>query len=386
MKWLTSNLLLLLIPGLLLVFGSFVRVRPSVVKPDWRILGVGLALLVVCAVGAVQVFFGTPGQVDTIVEKPSDNKPVIPRSALDRLRLPWSTNSVADWPAAETLADISQIAYLPPHEAEKSYRELGFTTVMPVVQSSMIGYVITGEDVTVVAFRGTDFAELSDWLTNLRQTTAETPHGRVHKGFFNAYKSMKSQVNAILHERNTKHLWVTGHSLGGALALVCAYDLEAVEQRELAGVITFGQPMVAQQEFADYIDHLLVGRYARFVNRSDIVPKVPSSHVACGSLVWFTEHGLERSVAKLMVYGAAADSPDTALPVAGARGDVEITPLTDAEFEAFQQQLRQEKAERDELSEGVVMSSGLISSAIDDHSMTLYLHKIRTLLGITPVP
>jgi hypothetical protein len=254
---------------------------------------------------------------------------------------------------------------------------------MPVVQGSMIGYVITGEDVTVVAFRGTDFTEVSDWLANLGRSSIDTPHGLVHKGFYDAYQSMKFQVDAILKERNTKHLWVTGHSLGGALALVCAYDLSEVEQQQLNGVITFGQPMVARQKFADYIDTLLARRYARFVNRDDIVPKVPPSHVACGSLVWFTDDGLRRSKVKHKVYGASEPKVLPDPPAVAFKDEAEITPLTEAEFKALQAKLKAENAEKERLPEGTPIKYQAAASAVDDHSMWLYLDKIRKLLGIT---
>jgi hypothetical protein len=298
--------------------------------------------------------------------------------------LNWNSNFVADWPAAETLAEISQTAYEPPCEAEKSYHALGFSKVMPVVQGSMIGYVVSGEDVTVVVFRGTDFAEVSDWLANLDRSAVETPHGQAHKGFYNAYQSMKSQVTAILKERDTTHLWVTGHSLGGAIALVCAYDLVDIEKRQLDGIITFGQPMVARQQFATYLDSLLLGRYARFVNREDIVPKVPPSHVACGSLVWFTDTGIRRSKIKRLLYGApgAGEAEDKA--VRGTGDDAEIRPLSDAEFQELQAKLKAENAAKERLPEGTPKTYQAAPRLIDDHYMSHYLDQIHRLLGIDP--
>lgn len=392
MKWLTSNLLLLSVLAVICVivfFASFVRVR--FVKPNWIVFWIGAALLAVVVVGVVQVIRNPAGHVEIVDEEEHDGPlPEIPSTALERLRLDWNSQVVAHWSASETLADISEIAYQPPHEAKRLYEALGFTEVMPVVQGSMIGYVLTGEDVTVVAFRGTDFNEVSDWIANLGRSSTETPHGPVHRGFYLAYQSMKSQVDAILTERNTTHLWITGHSLGGALALVCAYDLEEVEQRHLNGIITFGQPMVARQQFADHIDTLLVGRYARFVNRDDIVPKVPPSHVACGSLVWFTDEGVKRSKIIEVAYGAA--NPDEApvpvgdAPVGDAGEEAEIQPLTDAEFEALQAKLKAENAEAERLPEGtpIMTYQATAASLIDDHSMWLYLDRIRTLLGLTP--
>ena len=90
-----------------------------------------------------------------------------------------------------------------------------------------------------------------DWLINIDEVAAPTPHGGIHRGFYSAYQSLESQISAILAQTRPKYLWVTGHSLGGALALVCAYDLIENKKVALNGVITFGQPMVADKPLAD---------------------------------------------------------------------------------------------------------------------------------------
>ncbi|OYW23337.1 MAG: hypothetical protein B7Z55_03640 [Planctomycetales bacterium 12-60-4] len=150
MKWLTSNLLPLSILAaicLIVFLATFVRVR--FVKPNWIMFGIGATLLAVVGIGFMQIIRNPAGQVETVDEEEHDGLlPEIPKTALERLRLDWNSQNVANWSASETLADISEIAYQPPHEAERSYQALGFTKVMPVVQGSMIGYVITGPDRT----------------------------------------------------------------------------------------------------------------------------------------------------------------------------------------------------------------------------------------------
>jgi len=382
MTWVTSNLLPLGIVAMVLIVGSFARFDFEARKPNKLAMGGGLALLLLVLIGVYQVTFGTPGQEDVVDEDRTDIVvPDLESTALERLRKSWDSEDVANWPAAETLAQLSDIAYQPPHEAITSFAALGFDQTMPVVQGSMIGYVVSGEDVTVIVFRGTDFTEVSDWLANIGRSATDTPHGAVHSGFFNAYQSMKGQVDAILEERDASHLWVTGHSLGGALALMCAYDLEANEDRQLDGLITFGQPMAARQEFAEYVDDLMIGRYARFVNRDDIVPRVPPSHVACGSLVWITDSGVKRSKKKRVVYGAPTGS-ESGVPTASPEA-VEIKPMDDSEFEALQQNLKaQQNAEVQRLPDGTPIVAYQSSSLIDDHSMWLYLDEIRKLFGI----
>jgi hypothetical protein len=56
----------------------------------------------------------------------------------------------------------------------------------------------------------------------------------------------------------------------------------------------------------DYmIDDKLLGRYDRFVNRNDMVPRIPPSYRPCGRLVWFTDDGLKRSKRKLAIFVAS---------------------------------------------------------------------------------
>jgi len=369
MDWFLSNLYPIGIIGALLFLGSFVRIW--VRRPSWRIFWCGGGLMLAVGLGAAYIAYAPPGREDT---KDEDKKPrppaPLPSTALQRLRLDWNSEFDADWPVAGTLATISDIAYLPPVDAKKSYGDMGFTEFMPIVAGSMIGYVISAEDATVIAFRGTDFDEVSDWIANLGRSATDTPHGQIHAGFYDAYQSMKPQVDSLLEARKPKFIWITGHSLGGALALVCAYDLIDGEQTEINGLITFGQPMVARKSLSEYLDGLLTGRYARFVNDADIVPRVPPSHAPCGSLVWFTASGIKRSNRKL--FGAGPND----VP---ARDGAEPVPLTDEQFRQLQAKLKAESAKSNRLPDGSpVFMAG--PPLIDDHSMHLYVEKVRKLL------
>lgn len=303
-------------------------------------------------------------------ERP-DSRPAPPASLLEPLRLAWDSESHADWPVAELLALMSEKAYLTPVEAATSYQKLGFERSMPVVAGSMIGYFVSAEDVAVIVFRGTD--DTSDWLTNLNWFPADTPHGAIHSGFYNAYQPLKPRIATLLSESPPKHLWITGHSLGGALALVCAYDLMGNENLDLNGIITFGQPMVARKQLAEHLDSVLLGRYARYVNGKDMVPKLPPWHADCGSLVWFTEDGIKRSKRKGLGVGAAgAEDPSL-------KDDVEVIPLSEQEFRQLQAKLREDNAEPDRLPDGTPVVKGDLPW-IQDHSMKHYLDKIR---GVT---
>src|SRR5438045_5202108 len=70
-------------------------------------------------------------------------------------------------------------------------------------------------------------------------------------------------------------LWLTGHSLGGALAVLCGAAFSMTNTiRLVSGVYTFGQPRVGLFNFCNNYNHLLSSRTFRFVNREDLVPRV----------------------------------------------------------------------------------------------------------------
>ena len=284
--------LYILIPvliGLLLCFGSFVRFR--FVRPSWKSLVFGGVCLLIGAFGVVKVIYSSPGQEETVDEEQHVFPTPIPSDpTLERLRQPWDSEEKSYWPVAETLATISDLAYLPFIEAKKEFEKLGFSRIVPLFEKSMVAYVVSKDDVTVIAFRGTDGGDVSDWVVNLNTLSSDTDHGKIHSGFYNAYLAMKPQIAQALKGQKCQHLWITGHSLGGALALACAYDF-LEEQQKIDGIITFGQPLVAREKLAHYLDHQLLGQYARFVNNDDLVARIPPGYKPCGSLVWFTDGG-----------------------------------------------------------------------------------------------
>jgi hypothetical protein len=328
-----------------------------------------ILVLAICLGGyGIYIACSSPGREDTVDEgdRPGPKPPVI--GPLEPLRMTWDSEAYSDWPVAELLASMSESSYEPPVDVDPVFRKLGFTQVMAVVDSSMIGYVASDGDVTVVVFRGTD--NDVDWIVNLVAGSTQTPKGPIHKGFHNAYQPLKPQIVKLVKAANSKHLWITGHSLGGALAVVCAYDLIENEKLEVDGVITFGQPMVAKPQLATHLDTVLLGRFAHYVNRNDIVARVPPNFSHFGSLVWFTDDGVKRSKPKQLAFGATGtDKP----PKANVD---EPKPLSDREFEQLKAQLRSENVEMKRSPDGTPIYEGN-STWVQDHGMEFYLARIR---------
>lgn len=142
----------------------------------------------------------------------------------------------------------------------------------------------------VIAFRGS--SDLHDYLTDSRcKLTSFFSGQKVHEGFLRAIDSVIVEV-AQRAAATVKPIFVTGHSLGGALAILC---VEAIRARkvDVQGCYTFGQPRVGNKEFAINYDSKLVNPFSRFaenpnsgfltlrdvtfrfVHERDIVPRVP---------------------------------------------------------------------------------------------------------------
>ena len=78
-----------------------------------------------------------------------------------------------------------------------------------------------------------------------------------------------------------QQVWVTGHSLGGALAVLLAATLMETGIK-VSGLYTFGAPRVGDEEFANRLnDELSDGAHWRVVNEEDLVPHLPPEMFFC---------------------------------------------------------------------------------------------------------
>ena len=125
----------------------------------------------------------------------------------------------------------------------------------------------------LIACRGTEPTAINDVLADLKMFPVKHHiAGRVHRGFYAEYDKVIPGIKEALAKHNKKGdktVWVTGHSLGGAMAVLVAAELQPS-----GGLHTFGQPRVGNKAFLKSLDGI---KYYRYRNNNDIVTAVPPS-------------------------------------------------------------------------------------------------------------
>lgn len=135
------------------------------------------------------------------------------------------------------------------------------------------GFLVSNGEYAVLAFRGTEVTKKTDIKTDAKAFKASVFEGKVHKGFAESYKSIEIQVLKGVKKIDDLPLYITGHSLGAALATVATQYLERDPKLrdQIAACYTFGSPRVGSKEY----DRDFKSAIYRIVNTTDIVTILP---------------------------------------------------------------------------------------------------------------
>lgn len=169
------------------------------------------------------------------------------------------------------MALLAQYAYLDKKEAKSEMRKLGYTTHGFIENDGAQVHIITNRDEVVVCFRGTEPKEFSDIKADLNALPdrAFNGSGFVHNGFQMEVDKVWDKITKYLEDKTkNKNLFITGHSLGGAMATIATSRLKGV-----TALYTYGSPRVGTRKFVASFNV----PHFRHVNNNDLVTSVPPS-------------------------------------------------------------------------------------------------------------
>lgn len=134
----------------------------------------------------------------------------------------------------------------------------------------------------VLAFRGTEITSISDIKADLKAKTMECESGgKIHTGFNDAFAEVHTEIQNFINTiEEALPLFITGHSLGGALATVATKKL--TYKYGIASCYTYGSPRVADEE---WIRNIKTPIY-RLVNSADPVTMLPPGSDTINFIAW----------------------------------------------------------------------------------------------------
>jgi len=133
--------------------------------------------------------------------------------------------------------------------------------------------LLKGKEFYALAFRGTEVTSIGDIRTDLKfsQVASVSSKGFIHQGFQEAFQLVHREIQDYLDKPGMEPLplFITGHSLGGALATIAAKELKY--RHGIAACYTYGSPRVGDEE---WVKEIKVPVY-RVVNSADPVTWLP---------------------------------------------------------------------------------------------------------------
>ena len=181
---------------------------------------------------------------------------------------------------ASVLAKLAGRAYLSEQELKDAQNQIKMKRKKAVLVKNgdaEAWVFFTRDDGIIVSCRGTEPTKFADIAADLKTIPIRHErNGRVHQGF-SEYTSMvypKILDTVKANRKNKENVYVVGHSLGGAMAVLVAEALtnDGIPVKELR---TYGQPRVGNRQFRQHLEGCDIGAYIRYVNNNDIVPRVP---------------------------------------------------------------------------------------------------------------
>ena len=185
-----------------------------------------------------------------------------------------------------------------------------FSAAPPAHGPERFGFVARRTDTgdVYVVFRGTQ--TIGDWLANADFVQIDQQHGwgKTERGFSGVYGgSAPAIIGALRNAGNLARVFVTGHSLGGSLATLCAADVRA-SLSVTTTLYTFASPRAGDPAFAARFNSECPDTW-RIVNTEDMVNTVPLAATAVTELNLAGLDNVVRDVERIPLIGPRVTGP-----------------------------------------------------------------------------
>lgn len=194
---------------------------------------------------------------------------------------------------ANKFAKLANLAYKD-NDAKEEYKQLGYDRHNFIEIDNAQCHIVWNLESKeiVVCFRGTEPDELSDVLADLNAIPRKSmTDGWVHSGFRGELDKLWDKVKEKVDSLPDLDLYICGHSLGAAMATICASRMED----RVIELYTYGSPRVGTCSFVKNV-HVT---HWRFVNNNDIVTRVPLALMGYkhhGNLCYINHYGKIRKM------------------------------------------------------------------------------------------
>ena len=214
----------------------------------------------------------------------------MPKFSFDPNQTKWSSNN------ALACAMASQLAYSEGGAIDKAVKGWGFAKSVFLDRRETQGFVASNANMILISFRGTEPKQLLDWMTDADAIPVDFLGGKVHAGFLRALNYIWDDVTSAIAALQTdaQSVWITGHSLGAALATLAVGKFRIELAKPVNGVYTYGSPRVGDTDFQMRFNHLCQLTTFRYVNNADVVTRVPTREMGyrhIGTLLYFDDKG-----------------------------------------------------------------------------------------------
>jgi hypothetical protein len=134
-------------------------------------------------------------------------------------------------------------------------------------------FLAKNDNFAVLAFRGTETTKIKDVAVDIMASKMAVLQGKVHAGFKHAYDSVAEDIESEVVKLKDLPLYITGHSLGAALATVATQRMEVKRDIRdmIAACYTFGSPRVGNSHYSMAFKAPIY----RVVNTTDVVTVIP---------------------------------------------------------------------------------------------------------------